>query len=57
MIDEQNFQFNLPIAIIPKLHMSTFFPYCFRVTTSGALQHKPNVSKFDHKTVSNTYIQ
>lgn len=31
---------NSPIAIIPKLQISTFFPYCFRVTTSGALQRQ-----------------
>ena len=28
-----------PIAIIPRLQMSTFGPYSFRVTTSGAIQY------------------
>ena len=30
---------HLPIAIMPKLHMSTFGPYSLRVTTSGAIQY------------------
>ena len=30
---------DIPIAIIPKLQMSTFGPYSFRVTTSGAIQY------------------
>ena len=29
----------ISIAIIPKLQMSTLGPYCFRVTTSGAIQY------------------
>lgn len=28
-----------PIAIIPRLQISTFGPYSFRVTTSGAIQY------------------
>jgi hypothetical protein len=27
----------ISMAIIPKLHMSTFGPYCLRETTSGAI--------------------
>lgn len=28
-----------PIAMMPKLQMSTFGPYSLRVTTSGAIQY------------------
>lgn len=35
----------LPIAIIPRLQMSTFFPYCLRVTTSGALHNEKRSCK------------
>ena len=30
---------DLPIAMIPRLHISTFGPYSLRVTTSGAIQY------------------
>lgn len=30
---------DIPIARIPKLHISTFAPYSFRNTTSGAIQY------------------
>ena len=30
---------NAPMAMIPKLQMSTFGPYSFLVTTSGAIQY------------------
>ena len=36
---EQEGEGNAPIAMMPKLQMSTLGPYSLRVTTSGAIQY------------------